>query len=122
MPFIQIIEFTTSRPDQVEALVDEWRAKTRARRTAQRGTFTQDRDRRDVYVQIVESLAARRLRPTLTCPRRPKSPQRLAQLCNGPIQFRNLDVRRVEEMQRPTRKRKEQIMSGLVRKSLDSPE
>lgn len=71
MPFIQIIEFTTSRPDEVEALVDEWRAKTRGRRTAQRGTFTQDRDRRDVYVQIVESLAARRLRPTLTCPRRP---------------------------------------------------
>ena len=38
MAFVQIIEFTTTRPDEVEALVAEWRTKTSGRRTAQRGT------------------------------------------------------------------------------------
>ena len=54
MAFVQIIEFTTTRPDEVEALVSEWRTKTAGRRTAQRGTFTQDRERPNTYVQIVE--------------------------------------------------------------------
>ncbi len=50
MAFIQIIEFTTQRPDEIEALVDEWREKTASRRTARKGTFTQDRDRPNTYV------------------------------------------------------------------------
>ncbi len=54
MSFVQIIEFTTTRPDEVEALVDEWMQKTTGRRTASRGTFTADRDRPNVFVQIVE--------------------------------------------------------------------
>jgi len=54
MAFIQIIEITTTQPDEVEALVSEWRTKTAGRRTAQRGTFTQDRERPNTYVQIVE--------------------------------------------------------------------
>jgi hypothetical protein len=54
MGFIQIIEIETNRPDEVEALVSEWRAKTEGTRTAQRGTFTRDRDRPNTYVQIVE--------------------------------------------------------------------
>ena len=51
MAFIQLIEITTTRPDAVEALVSEWRMKTSGRRTAQRGTFTQDRERPNTYVQ-----------------------------------------------------------------------
>jgi len=43
MAFVQIIELTTSRPDEVEALVSGWRAQTTGRRTGQRGTFTKDR-------------------------------------------------------------------------------
>jgi hypothetical protein len=48
--FIQLIEITTGRPDHVEALVAEWRVQTAGRRTAQRGTFTKDRERPDTYL------------------------------------------------------------------------
>ena len=44
MAFIQIIEITTSRPEQIQELVGEWTAKTEGRRTASRSTLTADRD------------------------------------------------------------------------------
>lgn len=48
--FIQIIEMVTTRPDDVEALVDEWGASTDGTRTVSRGTFTQDRDGPNIYI------------------------------------------------------------------------
>lgn len=98
MAFIQVIEFTTTCPDEVEALVSEWRAQTTGRRTAQRGTFTKDRDRPNVYVQIVEFPSYEDAMANSELPETASSAERLAQLCDGPMQFRNLDVQRVEEM------------------------
>jgi quinol monooxygenase YgiN len=98
MAFIQIIEFTTSHIDDVEALVSEWEGQTAGRRTARRATFTQDRDQPNTYVQIVEfpsyeaAMANSNLRETASFSKR------LTELCDGPIGFRNLDVRSVEEM------------------------
>ena len=37
MSFIQIIEFTTSRAGELDALLDEWLEKTQGKRTATRG-------------------------------------------------------------------------------------
>lgn len=54
MPFVQPIGFKTSRPGEIETLVKDWREKTAGRRTAQQGTLSQDRDRPDAYVQIVQ--------------------------------------------------------------------
>ena len=98
MSFVQIIELTTSRPDAVEALVGEWRAQTMGQRTAQRGTFTKDRDRPDTYVQIVEFPSYGDAMANSDLPETAAFADRLAQLCDGPITFRNLDVRSVEEM------------------------
>jgi hypothetical protein len=98
MPFIQIIELTTTRPDEVEALVKEWQAQTAGRRTAQRGTFTQDRDRPDVYVQIVEFPSYEDAMSNSNLPETASFAERLTGLCDGPMEFRNLDVRSIEEM------------------------
>jgi hypothetical protein len=98
MPFIQVIEITTTRPDEVEALVGEWRVKTEGRRTAQRGIFTQDRERPDTYVQIVEFPSYEDAMANSDLPETASFAERLGQLCEGPILFRNLDVRSVEEM------------------------
>ena len=54
MSFVQIIEFTTSRADELDALLDEWLERTEGKRTATRGVQTRDRDRPNTYVQIVE--------------------------------------------------------------------
>ncbi len=98
MTFIQIIEMTTTRPDEVEALADEWQAETKGRRTARRGTFTQDRERPDTYLQIVEFPSYEDAMANSDLPETASFAERLAQLCDGPMVFRNLDVRRVEEM------------------------
>ncbi len=98
MPFIQVIEMTTTRADEVEALVSEWRAETEGRRTAQRGTFTKDRDLPDVYVQIIEFPSYEDAMANSDLPETASFAGRLALLCDGPMRFRNLDVRSVEEM------------------------
>jgi hypothetical protein len=98
MAFVQIIEFTTTRPDEVEALTGEWRTKTTGRRTAQRGTFTQDRDRPHTYVQIVEFASYEEAMSNSDLPETAAFAQRVAELCEGPMVFRNLDVRSVDEM------------------------
>ena len=56
MAFIQIIEYTPTNPEEIEVLAREWQATTGSRR-AQRGTLSQDRDRPDKYLQIVEFLS-----------------------------------------------------------------
>ena len=98
MSFIQIIELSTTRPDEVEALVEEWQAQTAGRRTAQRGTFTQDRDQLDTYVQIVEFPSYEDAMSNSSMPETASFARRLADLCDGPMEFRNLDVRSIEEM------------------------
>jgi hypothetical protein len=69
MSFIQLIEIATTRPDEVESLVAEWRAQTVGRRTAQPGTFTQDRERPNIYLQIVVFPSYDVQWPTRTSPR-----------------------------------------------------
>ncbi|HVA10197.1 MAG TPA: hypothetical protein VNG12_26065 [Acidimicrobiales bacterium] len=98
MGFIQIIEIETTRSDEVEALVDSWREKTAGRRTAQRGTFTRDRDRSNVHVQIVEFPSFEDAMANSEIPETAALAKQLRELCDGPLVFRNLDVQRVEEM------------------------
>ena len=98
MGFIQIIEIETTRPDEVEALVSEWRAQTEGRRTAERGTFTRDRDRPNTYVQIVEFPSYEGAMANSKLPETTSLSAKMRELCDGPPVFRNLDVQRVDEM------------------------
>jgi|SRR5258707_6438989 hypothetical protein len=98
MGFIQVIEIETAKPDQVEALVSEWRTKTEGSRSAQRGTFTKDRDRPNTYVQIVEFPSYEDAMANSELPATASFSDRLRELCDGPLIFRNLDVQSVEEM------------------------
>jgi hypothetical protein len=98
VPFIQIIEFTTSRPDEIQAVVDDWQAQTQGRRTATRATLTEDRDRPNTYVQIVEFPSYEDAMANSGLPETAAFAERVARLCDAPTVFRNLEVTRVEEM------------------------
>jgi quinol monooxygenase YgiN len=98
MAFVQMIEFTTTRPDEVEALVAEWQAKTEGRRSAHRATLTQDRDRPNTYVQIVEFPSYEEAMANSDLPETADFAERVSALCDGPMAFRNLDVRSVEDL------------------------
>jgi hypothetical protein len=82
----------------VEALVAEWREQTAGRRTASRGTFTLDRDRPNTYLQIVEFPSYEDAMANSDLPETAALARRLEELCDGPMSFRNLDVRSVEDL------------------------
>jgi hypothetical protein len=98
MSFIQIIEFSTTRVADVDALLDQWLERTQGKRTATWGAQTRDRDRANTYVQIVEfpsyedAVANSELSETSEVAARP------AELCDAPPTFRNLDVTRDMQM------------------------
>jgi hypothetical protein len=98
MPFIQIIELTTTRPDEVEALTDEWAAKTEGRRQTARAVLTADRDRPNTYIQIVEFHSYQQAMTNSDLPETSEFADGLAGLCDTPPQFRNLDVRRQHDL------------------------
>ncbi len=54
MSFIQLIEYTTSRNDEFNVLVDEWLAATEGKRSTGRAAMCSDRDGTNRYVEIVE--------------------------------------------------------------------
>jgi quinol monooxygenase YgiN len=91
--FIQIIEFTTSRADELDALLDEWLERTEGKRTATRGVQARDRDQPNRYVQIVEFPSFEEAMANSELPETAEVAARLAELCDGPPTFRNLDAR-----------------------------
>jgi hypothetical protein len=97
MSFIQIIELTTSRAGELDALLDEWLKRTQGKRTATRGVHARDRDRANVYVQIVEFPSYEEAMANSELPETAQVAARLAELCDGPPTFRNLEV--VRDMQ-----------------------
>jgi hypothetical protein len=97
MPFIQVIEITTTQPEQMQVLVDEWSARTEGRRTACRATFTADRDRPDTYIQLVEFPSYEAAMANSGLPETGEFAEKLTRICDVPPTFRNLDVRRIDE-------------------------
>ena len=92
MAFIQVIEFSTTRPDEVKKLSDEYRDTTEGRRTVVRATLCRDRDGSDRYVNIVEFDSYEAAMENSNLPETQAFAERMAELCDGPPRFLNLDV------------------------------
>jgi hypothetical protein len=98
MSFVQIIEITTSRLGEVEALMEEWAAQTEGKRSASRSVLTKDRDRPNTYVQVVEFPSYEEAMANSGLPETAEFAQRLSGLCDGPPAFRNLDLVREDRL------------------------
>jgi hypothetical protein len=98
MPFVQLVEVVTSRREEIEALVSEWKDQTEGRRLAKRGTLTEDRDRPGTFVQIVEFDSYEAAMKNSELPETSMFADRLAKLSDQPPTFRNLEIIRVEEL------------------------
>jgi hypothetical protein len=98
MPFVQIIEMTTPRLGEVEALMEEWIATTAGKRSARRSVLARDRDRPDAYVQVVEFPSYEEAMANSAMPETGEFAQRLSGLCDGPPTFRNLDLVREDRL------------------------
>jgi hypothetical protein len=98
VPFIQIIEYKTSRIEELNAALDGWLEATKGKRAASRGVQTSDRDAAGTYLQIVEFPSYEEAMANSNLPETGEFAAKLASLCDGPPTFRNLDVLREEQM------------------------
>ena|ERR687896_692334 len=93
MAFLQIIEYQTSRVDEVTALGKEFREQVGAGGAKPLGgTITADRDRPGYFLSIVEFDS---YEAAMEASGRPETQEffgRLSQLMDGPPKFYNLDV------------------------------
>jgi len=89
--FVQIIEFKTTRIDEVKALGEELRSQAEPGPVL-RGTFTADRDRPDTYLNIIEFESHESAMENSNRPETSTFASRMAELCDGPPTFYNLDV------------------------------
>ena len=93
--FVQIIEFTTTRIDEVKALGEDYRS---TRMAAGDGTppvsstVTADRDRPNTYLNIVEFSSYEDAMSNSNDPRTSDFAEQMMKLCDGPPKFYNLDI------------------------------
>jgi len=94
--FVQIIEWKTSRMDEVQQLNDEWRERF-PEMGPTRILVGEERDGRGSYMTVVEFESHEAAMKNSADPATSEYAERMAQLCDGPPTFHDLDVLRVDE-------------------------
>lgn len=90
--FVQIIEFQTSRIEEVEAMGRPARTGGDTPATFGRVTATADRDGPGTYLMVVEFDSYESAMENSKRPETSDFAAKMAALCDGPPTFRNLDV------------------------------
>jgi quinol monooxygenase YgiN len=98
MRFVQLIEFKTKDIEAFNRNLDEWLAKTSGVRTPTKAIQGKDRDNDHTYIHIVEFPSYEAAMENSNRPETAEFAARLAELCESPPSFRNLDVTREEDM------------------------
>jgi hypothetical protein len=93
--FVQIMEFDTSRIDEVEALSRKLQQERGDALLASKATVTEDRDRPGHYFVIVEFGSYEEAMRNSNDPATSRYAEELGALLDGPPTFHNLDVRMV---------------------------
>lgn len=96
--FVQIIEFQTSRFDEIKALADQFDMSSSSDNTARRVMITEDRERPGTYLNIVEFDSYESAMQNSQRPETGQFAEQMQKLCDGPPKFYNLDVRVVPEI------------------------
>ena len=91
MGFVQIIEFKTSRIDEVRKAGEEFEAATAGKRTATRRTLCEDRDRPGTYMMMVEFPSYEDAMKNSALPETNKVAEKIGALADDQ-KFLNLDV------------------------------
>jgi hypothetical protein len=96
--FVQIIEYQTSRRDEMDKLMDRWIAETQGKRSASRAVTTSDRDRANTYIEIVEFPSYEQAMRNSDLPATSAFAQEFSKLCDSGPEFRNLDALRTDQL------------------------
>ncbi|MGZ0152795.1 hypothetical protein ACXJJ3_37455 [Kribbella sp. WER1] len=92
--FVQIIEYRTSKPDEIEALMEEFRAKRQAENDGPapvRALACADRDQAGRYFAIIEFNSYEEAMENSRRADTTEFSERMMELCDEPGTFYNLD-------------------------------
>jgi hypothetical protein len=89
--FVQIIQYSTSRIDEVRALAEEMTGQSEPGPRG-RGMATADRDHPNQYFVIMEFDSYEAAMENSSRPETSEFAEKMAALCDGPATFYNLDV------------------------------
>jgi len=92
MAFVQIIEFQTSKSEEMMKATEEFEAATAGRHKVRRDVWCQDRERPGHYVNIVFFDSYEEAMENSAMPEIDALAQKMMALCDGEPHFYNLDV------------------------------
>ena len=98
--FVQIVQMKTSRVDEVRQVVEEMQATRQARGDTNmpvRATMGEDRDRPGTYISIIEFDSYEAAMASSNDPLTSEMAKKMAELCEGPPTFTNINVQMVWE-------------------------
>jgi hypothetical protein len=98
MKFVQIIEYETTRPAEMDAAFDEWLKATEGTRTASHELHTQDRDNPARFLDIVEFPSFEEAMRNNELPATHRIAAQISELCTSEPRFHNLQVLREESL------------------------
>ena len=98
MKFTQIIEFKTRRIDNFNASLDAWMIRTEGTRIPHHAVLSRDRDAENLYLLTVEFASHDKGMENSNRPETSEFAAVLAEISDGPLTFRNLDVIREEDL------------------------
>lgn len=93
--FVQVIEWKTSRIDEVQKLNDEWRERF-PQMGPTRVMACADRDNPGSYMSVIEFESYEAAMENSRDPATSEFAERMAELCDGPATWHNLDVIQME--------------------------
>lgn len=98
--FVQIIEYRTSKPDEIAALMEDFRAKREAAGEGPspvRGVTGADRDEPGRYFSIIEFASYEEAMENSQRDDTTEFAEKMRELCDGPTTFYNLDQVALQE-------------------------
>ncbi|MGW0362055.1 ester cyclase [Streptomyces sp. NPDC002990] len=98
MTFVQIIDYKTSRQDDLNQLLDRYVSQSQGRRTVTHSIVARDRDAENHYVDVVEFPSYEDAMKNSHLPETDRMFQEMVALCEGMPTFTNLDVVRDENL------------------------
>lgn len=98
MAFIQLVEYTTSKPEEVAEVVAEWERGSQGERTARRVLSTRDRNNPNRYCTIVFFDSYESAMENSQLPETQEYARRMGELMDEEPVFHDLDVQEDREL------------------------
>lgn len=98
MTFVQLIDYRTTRPEEVDELLTRWIADSGGQRTAVRTRVGRDRHDPHHFVEILEFRSHDDAMRNSELPATNDVHERFVELCSEPPRFVDLDILREEQL------------------------